>query len=119
MTKLKYYEVSVDDDNFAVIEATSPGQAKYKYIQGDAIPYFQGYDNSECPFTDVRVRRLKKLDNFEPDDDFNILKTVINEYGWEFTDGFSSCLYADNYSDENLRHYIKYGEIEDQEDYQQ
>lgn len=34
MTKLKYYEASVDNDNFAVVEATSPGQAKYKYTRG-------------------------------------------------------------------------------------
>lgn len=116
MAHLKYYEASVDNDNFAIVEAASSGQAKYKYIQGDVIPYFQGYDNSEIPFADIRVIRRKKLDRFDPDDDFNILKTLINEYGWEFTDGFATCLYADNYSDENLRHYIKSGEIDNQED---
>lgn len=115
MTKLKYYEASVDNDNFAVVEATSSGQAKYKYIQGDVVPYFEGYDNSDCEFTAVRVRRLKKLDNFEPDDDFNILKTLINQYGWTFGDGFSE-LDDSNYSDESLRNYLKYGAVEDMGD---
>ena len=90
MTKLKYYEASVDNDNFAVVEATSSGQAKYKYIQGDVVPFFAGYDNSDCDFTEVRVRRLKKLDKFEPDDS--------------------------NYSDESLRNYLKYGAVEDMGD---
>ena len=115
MTKLKYYEASVDNDNFAVVEATSPGQAKYKYIQGDVVPYFEGYDNSGCEFTEVRVRRLKKIDQFGPDDDFNILKTLINEYGWTFGDGFGD-LDDSNYTDENLRHYLKYGDTDFQED---
>ena len=115
MTKLKYYEVSVDNDNFAVVEATSPGQAKYKYIQGDVVPYFEGDDNSGCEFTEVRVRRLKKLDNFEPDDDFHILKTLIKEYGWTFSDGFCE-LDDSSYSDESLRHYLEYGDVEYTED---
>ena len=102
MTELKYYEASVDNDNFAVVEATSPGQAKYKYIQGDVAPFFEGYDNSDCEFTEVRVRRLKKLDSFEPNDTFNILKTLINQYSWAFGDGFSE-LDDSNYSDESLR----------------
>ena len=87
MTELKYYEASVDNDNFAVVEATSPGQAKYKYIQGDVAPFFEGYDNSDCSFTKVRVRRLK---------------TLINQYSWAFGDGFSE-LDDSNYSDESLR----------------
>lgn len=112
MTRLKYYEASVDNDNFAVVEATSPGQAKYKYIQGDVVPFFKGYDNSDCEFTEVRVRRLKELDQFEPDDDFNILKVLINQYGWTFEDGFCGLDLDDsNYSDENLRHYLKYGDF--------
>lgn len=115
MTKLKYYEASVDNDNFAVVEATSPGQAKYKYIQGDVVPFFEGYDNLDCRFTEVRVRRLKKLDNFEPDDDFNILKTLINQYCWTFGDGFCE-LDDSNYTDENLRHYLEYGDVDFQGD---
>ena len=115
MTKLKYYEVSVDNDNFAVVEATSPGQAKYKYIQGDVVPFFAGYDNSDCDFTEVRVRRLKKLDKFEPDDDFNILKTLITQYSWTFGDGFCE-LDDSSYSDDSLRHYLEYGDVEYTED---
>lgn len=115
MTKLKYYEASVDNDNFAVVEATSPGQAKYKYIQGDVVPFFAGYDNSDCDFTEVRVRRLKKLDKFEPDDDFNILKTLITQYSWTFGDGFCE-LDDSNYSDQKLRNYLEYGSVEDMED---
>ena len=115
MTKLKYYEASVDNDNFAVVEATSPGQAKYKYIQGDVVPFFEGDDNSYCEFTEVRVRRLKKLDNFEPNDTFNILKTLINQYGWAFGDGFCE-LDDSSYSDKNLRHYLEYGDVEYTED---
>ena len=115
MTKLKYYEASVDNDNFAVVEATSPGQAKYKYIQGDVAPFFEGDDNSDFSFTKVRVRRLKKLDNFEPDDDFNILKTLITQYSWTFSDGFCE-LDDSNYSDESLRHYLEYGDVDFQED---
>lgn len=115
MTKLKYYEASVDNDNFAVVEATSPGQAKYKYIQGDVVPYFEGDDNSGCEFTEVHVRRLKKLDNFEPDDDFNILKTLITQYGWAFGDGFCE-LDDSSYSDKNLRHYLEYGDVDFEEE---
>lgn len=115
MTKLKYYEASVDNDNFAVVEATSPGQAKYKYIQGDVVPFFEGYDNLDCGFTEVRVRRLKKLDRFEPDDDFHILKTLIKEYDWTFGDGFRE-LDAESYSDKNLRHYLEYGDVDFEEE---
>ena len=115
MTKLKYYEASVDNDNFAVVEATSSGQAKYKYIQGDVVPFFEGDDNSDCEFTEVRVRRLKKLDNFEPDDTFNILKTLITHYSWTFSDGFCE-LDDSSYSDESLRHYLEYGDVEYTED---
>ena len=115
MTKPKYYEASVDNDNFAVVEATSPGQAKYKYIQGDVVPFFEGYDNLDRGFTEVRVRRLKELDNFEPNDTFNILKTLINQYGWAFGDGFCE-LDDSSYSDESLRHYLEYGDVEYTED---
>ena len=115
MTKLKYYEASVDNDNFAVVEATSPGQAKNKFINGNVVLFFAGYDNFDCEFTEVRVRRLKELDNFEPNDTFNILKTLINQYGWAFGDGFCE-LDDSSYSDESLRHYLEYGDVEYTED---
>lgn len=115
MTKLKYYEASVDNDNFVVVEATSPGQAKNKFINGNVVPFFAGYDNFDCEFTEVRVRRLKKLDRFEPDDYFHILKTLIKEYGWTFSDGFCE-LDDSSYSDESLRHYLEYGDVEYTED---
>ena len=42
-------------------------------------------------------------------------KSLINEYGWTFGDGFGD-LDDSNYTDENLRHYLKYGDTDFQED---
>lgn len=101
-------------DGFKTYVLTS--EFDYKFVSyGNHAQLFEGYDNSDCELTEVRVRRLKKLDNFEPDDDFNILKTLITQYSWTFGDGFYG-LDDSNYSDESLRHYLEYGDVDFQED---
>lgn len=116
---MKYYEVypaGYDDPcEIAVVLAENSGKAKSKYLNGDVIPYFSGYDNSGYEFTDLRARRLDKLDEFKSDDSFNIIKTLILKYYWEFCSVIdnSTVLTSDNFTDKRLREYLKIGDIDD------
>lgn len=85
MTKLKYYEASVDNDNFAVVEATSPGQAKNKFINGNVVPFFAGYDNFDCEFTEVRVRRLKVCDGLGDEPLSVVAEMAMKKADWVWT----------------------------------
>lgn len=114
---MKYYEVypvGYDDPyEIAVVLAENSGKAKSKYLKGDVIPYFSGYDPSGCEFTDLRVRRLKKLDEFKPDDSFNIIKTLILKCYWDFYSATNNkvVLTLDNFTDKKLKEYLKSGDI--------
>ncbi|WP_302582765.1 hypothetical protein [Lactobacillus intestinalis] len=116
---MKYYEVypaGYDDPyEIAVVLAENSGKAKSKYLNGETIPYFSGFDPSGCEFTDLRSRRLNKLDGLKPDDSFNIIKTLILEYYWDFysaTDNIVA-LTSDNFTNKRLREYLKMGDIDD------
>lgn len=116
---MKYYEVYPagydSPDEIAIVLAKNPGKSKSKYLSGDVIPYFSGFDHSGYEFTDLRSKRLSKLDRFKPDDSFNIIKTLILECCWEFCSVIDNrtVLTSDNFTDKRLREYLKMGDIND------
>lgn len=114
----KYYEVSgesnLGDIVSMIVTADTPQKAKQGFIDGDClIPYFEGYDNSDWDIDKLNAKRLAKLDRFNPNDNFNLLQTLIFDYNWTFYDvNQVPVLDKDHYSDEKLREYLATGEIE-------
>lgn len=111
----KYYYVSTNTDINMVVNAKNPHVAKNKFIHGDVIDYYQGWDNSDWTPSKLSVTRLKKLDKFDEHDSFHIIKCLINDYGYEFGDieNEALTLNKNNYSDVRLRRYLKGGYVDE------
>ena len=86
----KFYQVqgkdNLDDWVTMIVTASNATQAKRKFIKGDLIDYFAGYDNSDWQIEDLHAKHLVKLDNFDSHDSFHIVKTLIFDYDWSFSD---------------------------------
>lgn len=106
----KYYYVHDKDYNRAanaIVTAENANQARSKYVNNDVIPYFRGWDNSDFDYTEVYANRVLKLDQFQPDDTFNILKTLVTQYNWIFYDADDNpVITPDNYTDIKLKNYL-------------
>lgn len=117
----KFYQVqgkdNLDDWVTMIVTANNATQAKRKFIKGNLIDYFAGYDNSDWQIEDLHAKHLVKLDNFDSNDSFHIVKTLIFDYDWSFSDINDNVLTLNrnNYSDQILEHYLKTGEVETKE----
>lgn len=112
----KFYEVSghnnLGDLVAMIVTADNSVQAKRKFIKGDLIPYFEGYDNSDWNMDELSTEHLVKLDHYKPNDNFNILRALILQYDRVFNTLNDLELSKQNYSDEQLRLYLATGEID-------
>lgn len=97
----------------AIVLAENPTRAKTKFIHGETIPYFEGWDNSEWPYAKLKAHRLKSLSYYQPNNTFSILKALILEEGWTFNSVDDNHKYLDknNFSPVLLKHYIDTGTI--------
>lgn len=111
----KYYYVSTSTGINMVVNARNEHEAKNKFIHGDVIDYYQGWDNSDWKPSELNVKRVEKLDKFDEHDSFHIIKYLISNYNCEFEDIEDSYLTLNkkNYSDERLRKYLKGGYVDE------
>lgn len=119
MKKHRYYAVTGIDKSSnnsftAIVEAPTPSKAKTQFIKGHTIPYFEGWDNSEWTYPELRARLLKSISLCEPNDSFRILKTLILDDGWSFSsvDDESETINKSNFSNSRLKRYLEIGSLE-------
>lgn len=112
----KYYEVIPTNSEFRqIVLAGNKREAKEKFKNDQPIPYFEGWDNSDWPDSELSVIRRPEIDQFSPEDNFNIIKTLILKCDWNMmdVDDAYKTLTKENYTDEKLRHYLHGGEVLD------
>ena len=76
-------ELDYDGPLYKIVFANSKGQAKSKATQSGNELY--NINSFQCDYTKIRCLRYPLLDNHEDDIPENIMKILIEEYGWYFT----------------------------------
>lgn len=112
----KYYAIDpINEGLGALVIANNAREAKENFISGHVIPYFDGWDNTGFEKDKLTAKRTDKIDKYQPDDNFHILKTMIVDYNWMFYDVEDDykTLNKTNFSDARLKHYLKGGHVDE------
>ncbi|WP_297818680.1 hypothetical protein [uncultured Lactobacillus sp.] len=84
--KLKAYQLSMDStDAMSIVWATTYNKARAQYEEdGDGKSIWYTQDLSPFgDYTDVRARRVPKLDGYDNAKPEDIIKILVKEYGWQ------------------------------------